>query len=44
MLLRVVLPIVAVLFAIILVWFGCFGFSVKPKLIEKEIPVNQQPQ
>jgi hypothetical protein len=43
MLLRIVLPIVAVLFTIILIWFGCFGFSVKPQMVEKEIPSNQLP-
>ena len=44
MLLRIIFPVAAVLFSIILIWFGYFGLSVKPKMIEKEIPVSQLPQ
>lgn len=44
MLVRIILPLVAVFLTIIFIWFGYFGFTVKPKLIEKEVPVNQLPQ
>lgn len=44
MLLRIILPVAAILFFIILIWFGYFGLSVKPKMVEKEIPASQLPQ
>lgn len=44
MLLRIILPAVVVLFSVILIWFGFFGFSVTPKMIEKEISVTQVSQ